>query len=74
MTIKEQIIQELDSLLEPTLEIILANIHQMKSSQQNDWYQRLYQFTQQPLAHNTQLLSDEAISRKTIYTRENEIL
>jgi hypothetical protein len=31
MTIKEQIIQELDSLPEPVLEIILANIRQIKS-------------------------------------------
>jgi len=31
MTIKEQVIQELDSLLEPILETILENIHQLKS-------------------------------------------
>ena len=74
MTLKEQIIQELDSLPEQTLETILENIHQIKSSQQNDWYQHLYEFIQQPLADNTPLLSDEAISRKTIYTRKDEQL
>ncbi|WLT40642.1 hypothetical protein NON20_25765 (plasmid) [Synechocystis sp. B12] len=74
MAIKEQIIQELDSLSEQNLEAILENIRQIKSSQQNDWYQRLYQFTQQPLPDNTPLLSDEAISRETIYTREDEQL
>jgi hypothetical protein len=72
MTIKEQIIQELDSLPEPTLKIILENIHQLKSSEQDDWYQRLYEFTQQPLADNIPLLSNEAISRETIYSREDE--
>lgn len=74
MALKEQIIQELDSLSEQNLEAILENIRQLKSSEQDNWHKRLYEFTQQPLANNTPLLSDEAISRETIYTREDEQL
>lgn len=74
MALKEQIIQELDSLSEQNLEAILENIRQIKSSEQDNWHKHLYEFTQQPLGDNTPLLSDEAISRETIYTREDEQL